>query len=227
LAAFVRSLASKPGVAGIVFRQTTVPGYDHAPKSQMSSNKPGLGYTQTARLASLRQQHIDPIDLEPEGYYGSVLLDLPPLPEFDDYAVEADAVAQWNAYRYSLDLAFMRKMFEAAQASGPREIWVAQRREYAGGDWYGLWTRADAPLPEIPEDTQFNYDPNRNYAAIAHAQSPLAVAIVSVWNGEDAVNLAQALKDLKPGWDGIVFDGDADGLKTIVKSLAGTKGISR
>jgi hypothetical protein len=185
----------------------------------MGSSKPGFGYTLPQRLAFLRQDHVDPVDLEPEGYFGNVTADMS-LPEFDDYSVQADAGEHWNGYRYALGLAFMRKLFDAAQASGQRDVWVAQRRESYDGNWYGLWARPDAPLPEIPEDALFNYNPGRNFAALAHAQSPQAVTVVSVWGGEDAGALAQYLKALKPGWDGVVLNCEGDPRGDYLKSFA-------
>jgi hypothetical protein len=231
LTAFVKDLAAKPDVGGIVFRDTVTPGYDRPANSHYLSDRSSVGYTVPLRLAFLRQEHVDPVDLvdlNSEWYFGDVFVDLP-LPEFDDDGKQGDASLQrWYGYRNTVNVEFMRSLFDAAQSSAPHQVWVAQRRRTDHGDWYALWDKRDGPLPEIPDDLVDEYNnPDRNFASLAHTQSPLAVTAVTVQEGETPEALAYTLKDIKPGWDGIVLacqsDPRGDSLKKLITSPVAVK----
>ncbi len=47
---------------------------------------------------------------------------------------------------------------------------------------------------------------NDNFAPLAHSQSPVAVYAPPPWAVGSPEGLAAALRDLKPGWDGVVLD---------------------
>ena len=206
LAELVQSVSHMPGVSGFVFRETVTNGYNHAAAGGSYSNKPEVGYTPENRLAFLRQEHIDPIDLESPQGFGNVQADLS-LPQLDNEGL-GDTGGHWNTFRYTQDIAFLRELFNAARGALPAkpQIWVQQRRQsYGESDWYGLWTDPQSALPELGEDILNDWDPNRDYPALAHAQSPLAIRPLNMWDMQTAFGLTRQIADMKPGWDGFVL----------------------
>jgi hypothetical protein len=223
LAAFIQTLAATPGIRGIVFRDTVTPGYERSADAHWETMEMGVGYTVPNRLAMLRQEHVDPIDLDVDMYGGTVAADLS-LPEFDDDAALGDARRHWNGLRNDLNLAFMRRMYAAAQSPSPHAVWIAARRSNAMCRWYGLWSHPEDPLPQMPgPDMITMHGPDQNYPLMAHGQSSLALvscdlaAIGSLWA------FSESVKRLQTGWDGILLTGDRDAVIRVLKWLAPEK----
>lgn len=224
LLALVGRLAATPGVTALALQGTVTPGYDRVPDSHYGAQGDALGYTPGLRLAFLRQQHMDPIDLEPESYEGQMTADTS-LPEFDDYSAVSDASAKWNAFRVGADRDLMQRLLAAARAAGnPRfPLWVQTRRKAYNGNWYGLWEDPRGPLPELSEEKAYGgSSPDTDYAAFARTQCRTNVYAPESWIAQSAQSLVAGLQQMKPGWDGIVLDLTArsgNPLATLVKSL--------
>lgn len=225
LLALVARLAATPGVTALALQDTATTGYNTAPNSRYGVQGDGLGYTSVLRLAFLRAQHVDPIDLEPESMDARMNADTS-LPEFDDYQSVADASAKWGGFRFGADQDLMNRLLAAARtAGGPRfPLWVHARRTAYNADWYGLWEDPRGPLPELSEENAFGgSDSETDYAALARAQCRANVILLNPWGARSAEGLAQSVKDMKPGWSGFVLDVSGlpgDPLTDIVKSLA-------
>ena len=110
LLSLVAGLAARPGLAGMVWRATDPAGYTLIPGS-VYDNRPALGYTEGARLAFLRQSHVDPIDLATSQI---LLMDTDtslPLYEGGRYSDQfyAPLAAQWRKVRSDANVALLRE----------------------------------------------------------------------------------------------------------------------
>jgi len=208
LLALVRRLAATPGVTTLALHGTVPPGYDRSPGPTSGIGEEDLGYVPALRLAFLRRDHLDPLDLDtnptlPGGADVS-------LPEFGGWTGAENPARDWNALRNGAGRDLLRRLLAAAQEAGGRVRFLVSQRGDAGmGGWYGLWDDPQAPLPEVPEAGKF--DPLHppweiNYALVAHAQSQIALYALPAWAGWSPYITADMLRKLKPGWDGVVLD---------------------
>ena len=152
----VRRLAGVKGLAGLVFQDTAPPGYLGEQESDAPSDQ--LGYTLTNRLAYLRAQHIDPIDLGP---YTKVLF--VPLPGSDTFTLDADiptfalkppqgGYQVWNKFRADANQSLLADCFTAARAAAPAlPLWIREERL---GLWIAAWRDPKKPalIPRITSD---------------------------------------------------------------------------
>ena len=171
-----------------------------------------LGYVPALRLACLRRDHVDPVDLETHGFVSGLNLDLS-LSEFDDQHTLGAVEKDWNGIRYAANRELMQHLLVNMQetAGRPLPFLVKQRHLFSQADWYGLWDDPRAPLPELSEKLAMDgSDANANYAAFAHTQSHTVVYELSQWNVQSKESLVSSLQQMKPGWDGIVLDFSAD-----------------
>ncbi|MBV9851862.1 MAG: hypothetical protein JO250_19520 [Armatimonadetes bacterium] len=208
LLALAQRLAATPGVAGLILRETATSGYDRPADSHYGVQGEPFGYTLPLRLAFLRRDHVDPVDLDRESYTGQINADMS-LPEFEDWRALGMVGQDWNVFRAGADRDFLQKILAAAQqAAGRRpELWIKQRRSSYQADWYGLWDDPRAPLPDLTEELAYGgYSPNTDFAAFAHTQSRRAMFELPSWAGTSAAKLAGNLQQMKPGWDDIVLD---------------------
>jgi len=209
LLALVRHLAVLPGVTTVALNGTVPPGYDPT----FGSSSGDLGYVLALRLALLRRDHVDPLDLDT----GTVLPDGADvsLPEFGDGAGDAlkagDAAKDWNDLRDTAGRDLLRRLLAAAQDTGSRRLrfLVPQRGNAGTGGWYGLWDDPHALLPEVPPPGPFDplHPPwKMDYAQIAHSRSRIALYALPAWATGNPYIVADMLQKLKPGWDGVVLD---------------------
>lgn len=226
---FLHDIAQTLGIAGVVLRDTAAPGYEHTVPGNVSWTYSELGYTLPLRLAFLRAEHTDPLDLQSEAGDGGMEIDLS-IPEFDAGELMNPVQSAWNTTRGKANADLMSATYRqiAPSPQHPPEIWVAQRLAHARSSWFGLWPRDDAPLPMLSDELQYNPDTNTNFAAFAHTQSPLALGIVHADNDIDDTALIGKLKALKSGWDGVLLDfGNAPGdpLKAFAKRQKGSGAV--
>ena len=226
LTALVQRLAATPGVAAFALRETVTTGYDRDADSHYGVQGDTLGYTPALRLAFLRKNHVDPVDMEPETYEGQMNIDLS-LPDFQDWEGMAVATKDWNSFRAGADLDLLQTLLAAARqgAGHPVPFLIKQRRPSWHGNWYGLWNDPRAKLPELSEELAFGgSDMNASFTGFARAQSRTNIFEMNRWEAQSKDGLTAALQQLKPGWDGIVLDfsGNAGGdpLAELAKSLA-------
>ncbi len=161
-------IAALPGLAGIALRDTAAPGYtDPGSSRSFSMDNADYGYTLENRLAFLRQQSIDPIDLGSRTYIG-VDTNLPffsdqgpRLIRVDGRMVEDTAALspqqRWNELRYKKNAALLADLYATVRAAAARPdlpLYIRDRISFGFGfgGWYGSWDKPDT-LPRSALET--------------------------------------------------------------------------
>lgn len=230
LMSLVRRLSATPGVGALVLRETATPGYERPLDYSFNSTlDAGLGYVPALRLAFLRRDHVDPVDLDVGVPNFSVALDTS-LPEFDEGEQIGDANKDWNRFRWGANCDLLQRLLAAArQSAGPRFPFLIKQRHYTGGgNWYSLWDDPRVPLPDISEKAASGgISMETDYAGFAHSLWRTNLFELYPWAGESKDNLVAALQQTKPGWDGFVLDLSSDSggraLAALAKSLTPPK----
>ena len=165
LEALISSLTTRPGVAGLIWRDTDPPGYD-VPGGGIEDSPLLLGYHESMRLAFLRKYHADPVDLLPStmGYPIEADTSTPNFPT-GGYEPGVSLAEGWREFRRDAGLALLRDLWHTANPPGtpPSQrhiIMVKQRRRgmaspglsghdvYQAG-WYGTWENPNLPPPTL------------------------------------------------------------------------------
>jgi uncharacterized protein YoaH (UPF0181 family) len=236
LARQLRTLAATPGLDGLALRDTAAPGYtDPGDRGDAGfrSGAPEFGYTPDLRLAFLRQEGFDPVDLlSIPNPVGSVRMELPFFPRIEFSSPPATGFGvrpgdsplsrRWDALRYRANLGVLEAVFNALQggAAGvarPRTVLIASRTD--GGnldilDWYGSWDKANA-LPH--RRNRFDFGKPKPQAARSFSRRTLAYypgvrdaidpdVMPGVTARQLAAFLGSALEADKGPWDGFVLD---------------------
>ncbi len=219
-------LANTPGLAGLVLRDTAGPGYTIPGDDDWYyglRDSGDFGYTPELRLAFLRQEGYDPVDLSFSGSWrAGADLSLPFFP--DDGApprvvppastntpVVKTPVERWRAFRYETNTHFMEQLYAALRRAHPELALLLKGRANAAFrgqlDWYGSWDRADA-LPD-PSPNPHSNDPSQEQTARSRSKrvlKDLRFAPSDILE-EHWSNIRGILNDAaESGWDGIVFD---------------------
>ena len=204
LRSLVQALAARPGLAGIVWRETAPPGYEKAGDAQTALE---FGYAEAARLAFLRRAHMDPLDVPIQDWGQANTL----LPEFGGADLTALST-QWDTFRSEGDLQFLRALAAVwARAGAWRPILVRQRRETWGDDWFGSWDGPARPLPAHHNSWEAE-EGGPSYPEASDAQAKMlsqaALLRLSPWSGSSPGALAEELTRSLVGkrWDGFVLD---------------------
>ena len=215
LRAVLADLAARPGLAGVVWRDTARAGY--FPRPRYRDGAEPLGYTEPARLLFLRARHTDPVDLFP-GEHQSERANTR-LPEFDSPRLDSALCAHWEEFRAAGDIAFLRAL--AVQTSG-RVLFASRGLDdepgVTGRGWYGTWDIPTSP-PTYREDAEPGKPP-QDERTQARVQSRIGLRPVRGWllGMVPEANRAQVLalfkQDLQgrppsaavPAWDGYVLD---------------------
>lgn len=209
--------ASRPGIAGLVWRETAPPGYDLPAHSLLPDPDapPDLGYTEPARLAFLRRAHVDPLDITDANHLNLAEGIDARLPGFDGAGDDAALVAQWRQFRADADVALLRDLYgvAGAPASQPRLLIHQQRPSPSGINWYGSWDDPKNPVPTAHrswDDLLPGQPPPPQQDALTQARKQSRIVYLSVPIG-DAVTASEIAARLPPptpgkAWDGIVFD---------------------
>jgi len=222
LLALVRAVATRPGIGGLVWRETTPPGYDPLKNpSARATPRTVLGYNEAARLAFLRREHADPVDIDVRGAGSLAERADTSLPGFDDPAANGLS-EKWDEFRAEGETAFLRALYVAARPAGaktaaaPPRILVQQRRDYEGTAWYGSWDGPKLPFPTRHDPFEDyaggDFAPQQDEAVQAKAQSQVALLRLPLTGALDTGNIAlqcrSALGDIGRyrKWDGFVLE---------------------
>ncbi len=196
LMALVKTVAGRPGIGGLVWRDTAPDGYAVAPDDWRD---PGdeMGYTLTARLAFLRRFHADPWDV---ALNNAPALDFH-LPNWDNADTDAQERTDWREFRADTDRALLRRLYGAARPAAP--VLLVEGQQNAG--WFGSWDDPRRPPPTEGTDSP---DGMGEDGAQAKSQAQLAWARVDVGKDDDADDIALRMSSRLPGqdWDGFVLD---------------------
>lgn len=195
LLARLSALAMRPTLQRVICVDTTPPGYNNEPRGPLRREAGEFGYTVENRLAFLRQNHRDPIDLSPP---------FSPLQE------------SWNTERRALRDAFLQDTYRLLRERLPSASLLFNGTPL---DWFGSWESAER-VPErktrvVEADPVDRTGPSQ----LAHKTSALALKSVLYRPGAlreppDALayTLAEALAEdalqgtKPPDWEGYVLD---------------------
>jgi hypothetical protein len=231
-------LAATPGLNGLVLRDTAAPGYaDPGLPGQQNQGyfyspeaAAEFGYTPEMRLAFLRRESTDPVDLGGASWIGGANVTLPFFPDemgggqrFENGRWVTDTtrtVAQkWSGFRYETNARWMASLYAAIRAAHPNLPLLVRDRATFGpwGGFYGSWDKPDA----LPRAVFLSGQPhNHAQAARAHSRrvfsthapfpfTPPAAAKVAPPpnpNRDFAQFLKAVLEGEKNAWDGFVID---------------------
>lgn len=192
-------LAGTPGLAGIALLDTTPPGYEALLASEREAlgdaqgpylGTVALGYTPELRLAFLRKEGVDPVDLVLPAKETVTLVDIElgltyrkpdlQLPFFPDDNAQPSGyptrtsdmeplLPQWDAVRRNANKHFLHKVFTAVRSVSPNiplllrnvPVWPGQ------GEWWGSWDRPDV----LPRSTSRSAPSPEAMAQTARSQS--------------------------------------------------------
>lgn len=208
LQAVLQKTLKTPGLAGVVWRETIPPGYKAAEAIHYVSDTdlPGMGYTETARVAFLRRAHSDPLDIFPSEYRDGHANTT--LPNLDDFELDRALNNQWDDFRRNARAAFLHKLAHVVPPQTPllMEVRSAGGRNNEAA-WYGSWDNRDNPPPQVR--LMFaTADEFQREEAQAHAQSKTAFVVAPLWPQMPGPFFAQDLVRLfdKTRWNGVLID---------------------
>ncbi len=183
------ALAATPGLTGLVMTGTVAPGYADSGQTNRNFSSPDereFGYTPTNRLAFLRQESVDPVDLlTSSGYANNADLNLPFFSDdaFQPRYVEVNGqwmpepgvqspMQKWDAFRYQQNVALLTRLHETLRAAFPNLALILRSRPengFGGDGWFGTWDKPDA----LPQITYPDFSPSggAKTAQAAHAFS--------------------------------------------------------
>jgi hypothetical protein len=225
LLAEVKHLVSKPGLAGMVWQGADPPGYGRPP-GDIFDSRPMLGYTPSERLAFLRLEHEDPLDLPTS----SILLfgTDTSLPEYDNRTISNALEDKWRLLRTEIDVTLLRGLQAAAKSDQPQfTLFVHNRGDslFDHGGWYGSWDDKQASLPTFVDPwTRTQKDqPSYSWSAAAQARPQsriilVRVPLIGVLTKEGTIAAAgQAIQKLadEKQWDGFVLEASQEAFPVV------------
>ena len=232
LLSLMTRLAAKPGLAGVVWRETDPAGYTLLPGS-VTDDRPALGYTADARLAFLRQSHIDPVDMATSQILLMGTDTSLPLYEggrYDDH-LYGPLMDRWRQMRSEADVALLRDLYTAA-SGGPAAfpVLIQDRGDHMFEDegWYGSWDTPKSLPPAFvdpwnkPPEGQAAYSwdvitqarpQSRTILTRLPLDGLLLTSDVNAKVGLDVQKIAeQRAKTPKAAWDGFVLESAQEAL---------------
>jgi hypothetical protein len=224
-------LARIPGLSALTLRATVAPGWGGGtPGSDGLSYNGRLGYTIGSRLACLRTEGFDPIDVAAYSYALGVILELPMFQSYEQTPNSRNVSRHdfWKElcdYRLRENQRAMKQIYAALRDAAPDLPLYLDDRASAytrtNTSWYALWDFAE----HIPSNPVFAVDSEVRAAAFAISPEPLINRFG--WNGEPT-DLARALAYTAQDaakWRGLTFD--LCGLKTTdaQRILAGLRAL--
>lgn len=145
LTGLIKAMASRPGIGGLIWRDTGPPGYTESPL--WTPLETFVGYTDAARLGFLRAHGVDPVDIAAGAYDGADFS----IPTWDDSKLDSKEYADWRKYRLGADNYLLRGLYQTVRLAAPGgaapTIFLQQRGsiEFPGNFAGGLIP--SAPLP--------------------------------------------------------------------------------
>ena len=206
-----QELAEVPGLGGIVWVDVDTAGYVAHPYN----NNDELGYTQPLRLAFLRKEHADPVDIAANGFYVNVDMTIP-IMQLDN-AAGSTLQQGWFTYRATGLNTFLRQL--RATVDPPQAVpnqakmfLVSELSGYYEG-WFGSW---DSPTASFPTYHQ-SWEDGANSAKYpndaskqAAMESRISYANLRFWPNDDYGAMVKSARDLfkTAHWDGVVTYGE-------------------
>ena len=165
-----RTLAATPGLAGLVFEDTILPGYD----ADRPEDGNALGYSLPNRLAYLRAKHLDPVDIS-SGYGDMVTVNVSEENFFGHYDITIPTFGSQSS-----DFDAWMKLLKDADTSLLAGCW---RSAHAAAPSLPLLLRGELPAVSVfsPWNDPLHTEPSvvtpENYQSLHHftAQSVLTI----------------------------------------------------
>lgn len=229
-AAFAVSIAQTPGLAGIVLRDTLPPGYREDARTRrvdVWNGDPGpsfegaaanLGYTNAHRVAFLRENSADPMDVVPYTLFQRINL------RFFDYD-ESTLALKWRVWRNERGATFLTLVRDTLQKNVPNVpvLWGGglvlanvERRTQRGQTALYFSYPSDTPAPPLfwttaAQGTQATMLSATKGTPVETTRPKMGRVLLDVGGpsrnnltaGERAASLADKCG---PGWDGYVLD---------------------
>lgn len=219
------AIAKIPGLAALVMRNITPPGYGE-PAPYYSTERAGLGFTLDNRLAFLQKESVDPIDLSTQ-YMDSRLL-----PRFFDnngpnhiqllggqYGPDPnwkDRQRLWGEFLSGRITSFKKALFTRLKEVSPAlPLWVSPNEVNNAENFVSLWEKPEAKLAKnaSPWDPRTQLSLARGFSSTALTQlSPIwrdnkKKLMVTEWR----TSMAEQIKQASPagstgGWAGFYID---------------------
>ena len=203
-------LASIPGLAGIVLRDTAAPGYETAMPPRRGDLSPfshlvgtasrDMGYTEGLRLAFLRLYGLDPVDITASQPSAGSNWSLPFFP------ADAQGSQQWVAFRGEINARHMAALFAVLRPLNPHMPLLIGERS-GTTTWFGSWHKPQAlPLYDLGPFSL----PIVLQARSVSGQIWKNVAVTN--ENISSSDYAQYVQGLLPShgmgnrWNGVVFD---------------------
>ncbi len=227
----VADIVKTPGLAGIVIRDTAAPGYATLP-TRTGTLFPAmlaardLGYSVEARLAFLRQNGVDPVDLVTfnDISQGEVPAGSLALPFYPDLGPRSQVAQKWDAFRYKEGEALLKQVFTTISAAHPGLPLILGERSCTG--WYAEWNKPN---------TGAAYIATQNVAYAVQARSQSKLTFLNTWAATENTSLheyGQMLTSSLPRsgintlWDGFVLDMsgvESNKMKSLLDAVAPEK----
>lgn len=201
----VTPIARVPGLSALALRATAAPGWAGHVEGGDGIPGPGdyLGYTTATRLACLRAEGLDPLDVVPDNHALNVDQSLPFFPAFYE-----DHWKTLNDFRLRQNKTMLAAVHAAlARAAPTLPLFLDDRASsYTNPDtgWYGRW---DAPT-RVPLNPPFVMHSEARAAAFAASPEPLLNqrARISGTPGDWARALSDAAETAAKSWRGLTVD---------------------
>jgi hypothetical protein len=202
----VRTLAATKGLAGIVFQDTSPPGYD---ENALDEDRIGLGYTPKNRLIYLRRTHQDPIDLYSgsdrvnvfvggENFFESYEITIP------TFAAAPNSYSTWTKYRAEANLSLLTDCWRSARTTAPFLPVLLQNSIFGLSSFTPWADPKQVKQKNIEEDT----DPNPYHKL--NGRSILSIAYGANEQAHPETFIQQTQFGSIKGWGGkaggLVFD---------------------
>jgi hypothetical protein len=186
-----------PGLAGLVLRDVLAPGYQSTENMYIPIGSSDYGYTLDRRLAFIRKNGYDPIDLTPDMFFGGVNLRIPMFEmQRQRWVAQADGsygpdpnytspLKEWNTIRHEINLKTLSELYKQVRKELPTlPILAADASAFIfSGTWYASWDDAEK-IPRSASRNMFVGQPSgatpKRPVEIARLSSKIAYGIVSI-----------------------------------------------
>ncbi|GAB4463612.1 MAG: hypothetical protein OHK0029_32590 [Armatimonadaceae bacterium] len=162
----VLSIAKIPGLAGIVLKDLLPTGYETADRNFNSLNSMDFGYSLDHRVAMIREEGFDPIDLGAGGG-NSISRIRVSIPLFDvepqrwvqiangEYGPDPNyksPVQSWNKRRFEIGRKMLTDVFRLVRPELPKDFPLIIAGIGSGSGWFGTWDEGEKiPMRQTPE----------------------------------------------------------------------------
>ena len=211
LAALIHALGSVPGIGGMVWDDISAAGYEKSVPGENIGDNPNdspLGYADAGRLAFLRVDHADPVDVCDNSYTDERAH--VHVPDFDsDFDRERRLFEDWKQLRADASQSFMHRLAQALPppfTGAMRLPLLLPPSNVTFANSYGSWDSLTGPAPIVHFIAQTGPDgqpvigapsTERLSSVLAYTKAPMYLppgASAEAWKSGAALSLTQEAK---------------------------------